>query len=182
MKLVIGLGNPGTQYEKTRHNAGFLMVDYFRENMPDTFSNWKKNTRANALISEGRLGEDKILLVKPQTFMNNSGQSVSSLAHSYDIAKTNIVVIHDDYDVNFGSYKVQTNRGPAGHNGVISLIDHLNSQEFHRVRIGIKPSNIKIPDIETHKFVLEKFTKRELDILDAEVFPEIFNACNKLLV
>ncbi len=167
MKLIIGLGNPGTEYEKTRHNVGFLALDYLNEN--GDFSNWKKDKRANALVAESGTGKDKVIIAKPQTFMNLSGQSVQSLVASYQLPVANITIIHDDIDIPFGEIKIQSNRGSAGHNGIKSIIDHLGTKDFTRIRIGVMPTNIDKTHIDTKSFVLKNFSKEEQNQL-----PELF--------
>lgn len=201
MKLIIGLGNPGKKYEKTRHNVGWLAIDYIRDNI-EGFSNWKKDKKSNSLIAalknnNGTMEQwnNELILAKPQAFMNNSGLAVKSLVTRYlprrqagKLLVTNLIIIHDDIDLPFGKFKIQSNRGPAGHNGVKSIIEHLGTKDFTRVRIGILPptqppslrvqrppageagSNLKL---DTTNYVLKNLTKKELDLLKKDIFPEI---------
>ena len=159
MYLIVGLGNPGTKYEKTRHNVGFLVLDDLQRKygFPE-FSPSKKHT---SLTSEGIISETKTLLAKPQTFMNNSGKAVKSLM----AAKPNLIVVHDDIDIPLGKVKVSENRGSAGHKGVDSIIRSLGTKNFTRIRVGIQPKKGKPSNVET--FVLKKFTSTELPLLQS---------------
>lgn len=166
MKLIIGLGNPGKQYEKTRHNVGFMALDNLWKKLKETheISKWELSKKFNAEISEARVGEEKIILAKPMTFMNDSGQAVQMILHYYQIETNNLLVVHDDKDLPLGTSKMQTDRGHAGHNGVRSIVEHIGTQNFSRLRIGVASANPKkMADIS--KFVLNKFglfEKKEL--------------------
>ena len=154
MFSIIGLGNPGAKYENTRHNIGFRIIDEFsrKNNFPD-FHFAKKY---NAEISEGNLDNEKCILAKPQTFMNNSGRVVKSLM---SVLRPGLMVAHDDIDLPLGKIKISIGRGSAGHKGVESIIRELKTKNFVRFRIGICPKTGKPKNPE--KFVLEKFTKEE---------------------
>ncbi len=141
MILIVGLGNPGKKYKKTRHNIGFMVIDELKNKVSN------KNT----------------ILCKPQTYMNQSGKEVKSLATKYKIPTTNIFVIHDDIDLPLGTMRVSQNISSAGHKGVQSIINELESKNFTRFRIGIQPKIGKPQNVE--KFVLEKFTKEEEKII-----------------
>ena len=144
MILIVGLGNPGRKYKKTRHNIGFRVIDALKKALD--------------------VARDKeIILLKPQTYMNKSGKEVKSLATKYKIPTTNIWVIHDDIDLPLGTIRVSKNIGSAGHKGVQSIIDELRTKNFSRIRIGILPKAGKPKNVE--KFVLQKFTKEEEKIL-----------------
>ena len=158
MKLIIGLGNPGNKYQETRHNIGFMVIDKIATNFQFSIFNFK--LIFNAEISEKILKDEKIILVKPQTFMNNSGHTVKTIIDYYKIPIKDIIVIHDDIDLDLGEIKMQQDRSSAGHNGVQSIIDSIGTKDFTRIRIGIKPINKEI-SIDTEKFVLQKFTKEE---------------------
>lgn len=163
MKLIIGLGNPGTQYEQTRHNAGFLFLDVLREKyeLPE-FAFHKK---FNADITEGFIeAQEKVILAKPQTFMNRSGQSVRALIDFYKIAPEDIIVVADDLDIEIGNYKISENTRAAGHNGIQSIIDNIGTQGFTRVRIGVETvgGRSERGEIAGDKFVLQNFTTQEL--------------------
>lgn len=162
MKLIIGLGNPGKDYEKTRHNAGFLAIDTIARALKihDTGSFDKKS---NSELIPITINDEKILLVKPQTFMNSSGEAVRKLMDFYKLQPQDIIIIHDEKDLPLGEYREQTNRGAAGHNGVLSVIAHLGTKDFKRIRIGVGPHAGGIPKIVD--YVLEKFSKEELKLL-----------------
>lgn len=158
MKLIVGLGNPGKKYTKTRHNVGFMILDSLFDSIAETkgLSGWELSKKFNAEIVGFTENNEKIILAKPMTFMNLSGQAVHLLAHYYKIPPRDIVVVHDDKDLPLGEIKVQTNRGHAGHNGVKSIINSIGTEDFYRVRVGIASSNEKKMQ-NTPKFVLEKF-------------------------
>lgn len=161
MKLIIGLGNPGKEFELTRHNAGWLALNRFAaaENLTS-----KKSSKLQAEIFDYKVGRNKVILAKPQTFMNNSGVSVGIMINFYRLTAKDIVVVHDDKDIPVGEIRVQTNRGPAGHNGIKSIIEHIGTQDFTRIRIGVGPADKeKIEEISN--FVLNKFTKEEFKAL-----------------
>ncbi|MDO9509943.1 MAG: aminoacyl-tRNA hydrolase [Candidatus Magasanikbacteria bacterium] len=162
MKLIIGLGNPGKEYTKTRHNVGFMVIDSLAKNLGADF---KLNKKFQAEIAVIKNGKEEIVLVKPQTFMNLSGISTRSILNFYKIKPEDIAVIHDDKDILFGQVKYQTNKSDAGHNGIKSIIEHLNTQDFSRIRVGVAlEDNKKMGD--TANFVLMNFTKTELELLD----------------
>ena len=157
--IVIGLGNPGKEYEKARHNAGFMALDLFaKEHSFPPFQLVKKH---NALVSEESYKGVLTLLVKPQTFMNNSGKAVQSIVKSSP--SQILVVIHDDIDILLGKMKVSEGRGSAGHKGVESIMQELETKNFTRIRIGIQPQKGKPTNSE--KFVLQKFSPQELLLL-----------------
>src|SRR5689334_19392192 len=140
MKLIIGLGNPGKQYENTRHNAGFIILDEIRKALD--FPEFKFDNKFDAEISTGDYKLEaisyKLILAKPQSFMNLSGQAVKKIMDFYKIPVENIAVIHDDLDIELGKYKLSDDASAAGHNGVQSIIDHLGTQKFRRIRVGIE--------------------------------------------
>ncbi len=168
MKLIIGLGNPGKEYAKTRHNVGFMVIDALAKNLGVDF---KLNKKFQAEIAVIKNGKEEIVLAKPQTFMNLSGISTRAILDFYKIKPENIVVIHDDKDILFGQVKYQTDRSAAGHNGIKSLIEHLGTQDFARIRIGVAwEDKEKMGD--TANFVLMNFTKTELTSLE-DIIKEI---------
>ncbi len=155
MKLIVGLGNPGKKYERTRHNAGFMAVDRLHTSLQKTGINaWELSTKFNAYISGITINGEKIILAKPLTYMNRSGETVSLILHFYKMNAPDLIVVHDDKDISFGEIKVQENRGHAGHNGVHSIIEHLGTKNFTRVRLGIADPK-KMGDVGD--FVLKKF-------------------------
>lgn len=162
MKLIIGLGNPGKEYAKTRHNAGFMVVDALAKVLGADFKFQKK---FNAEIAQVKLENEDVVLLKPQTFMNLSGSPVRAVMDFYKIKIKDIIVVQDDKDILFGEVKYQNNRSAAGHNGIKSLIEHLGTQDFARIRIGVAwQDKEKMGD--TADFVLRNFTKTELQNLE----------------
>jgi len=173
MKLVVGLGNPGEKYAKNRHNVGWLAIDMLGVRLKDFYV--KKNHSILSTIIEYKIGKERILLVKPLTYMNNSGESVSTLSRFYKVDCNDIYVIHDDLDIKFGKFKIQKGKGPKVHNGILSIEDHLKTSDFYRVRIGVDnrdPEN-RIPG-ET--YVLQNFTdeeKENLNLLFDKILKEL---------
>tara|TARA_Y100000310_G_scaffold285381_1_gene308808 strand:+ start:196 stop:747 length:552 start_codon:yes stop_codon:yes gene_type:complete len=167
MYLVVGLGNPGKQYEKTRHNVGFLVLDEFQKK--NDFPAFAPSKKHSSLVSEGILGETKVLLAKPQTFMNNSGKAVQSLFPRRNLGnlKSRLVVIHDDIDIPLGEVRVSENRGSAGHKGIDSIIQALGTKNFIRIRIGIQPTRGKPQNVDG--FVLKSFQRTELPLLKSVI-------------
>lgn len=171
MKMLIGLGNPGTKYEYTRHNAGFLAVDFLRAQY--STSPFSLNKKFDAEISEGLFDHEKILLVKPQTFMNQSGQCVRAIIDFYKLSAEDIIILHDELDLPFGTYKISDDSRAAGHNGVQNIIDHLGTQTFRRVRIGVDARDEQMrQNISGRDYVLQKFSEEELKKLQ-EIFEEL---------
>ena len=163
MFLIVGIGNPGKKYESTRHNVGFRILDEIAAN----FSSASWRTIFNTKISKGEIRDKKVILAKPQTFMNESGRAVKKLATSYKLEITRIWVIHDDIDILLGKIKISVGKSSAGHKGIQSIINELQTKNFIRFRIGIKPQKTESKEqrIETEKFVLKKFTKEETKIV-----------------
>ncbi len=156
MKLIVGLGNPGKTYTKTRHNVGFMVLDALQKKLTIEKITWDLSKKFNAEICELNLNNQKIILAKPMTFMNTSGEAVQLITHFYKLTVLDLVIVHDDKDLKLGDIRVQTDRSSAGHNGVQSIIDHLGTQNFTRVRVGVASENEKKMQ-NTAKFVLEKF-------------------------
>ncbi len=156
MKIIIGLGNPEKKHESTRHNLGRLIIKSFQKK--DDFLEFKTNKKLLALISK----KEKVVLALPETFMNASGKSVKLLAKNYKLDANNIVIIHDDFDLELGKIRISKNRGAGGHKGVQSIINELKTKDFIRFRIGIKPKR-KPKDLD--RFVLKKFTETEQKII-----------------
>ncbi|MHB1016568.1 MAG: aminoacyl-tRNA hydrolase [Coriobacteriia bacterium] len=132
-RMVVGLGNPGPEYENTRHNAGFMVADLLAENLRVTY--WKDE--AGARVGLVRFGDDDLLLVKPQAYMNLSGKAVARLASSYEVDIADIIVVHDDLDLPEETLRIKRGGGHGGHNGLRSLVDSLGTGEFCRVKVGI---------------------------------------------
>jgi peptidyl-tRNA hydrolase, PTH1 family len=173
MKLIVGLGNPGKQYEQTRHNAGFLAVDFFLKDHPAISC----QSKFNAEICEYHENGEKVFFIKPQTFMNLSGEVVRDIMAFYKLNhSTDLLVIHDEKDLPFASVKEAKDSGSAGHNGVQNIIDELGSKDFFRIRIGVETRAVGSP-LPTDVFVLQRFTDDELMALEKEIFPNT----NKLI-
>jgi len=164
--VIVGLGNPGEEYENTRHNTGRIVLETFRKK--NDFSAWEKDNKLNALVSDGKVGKEKIKLICPETFMNNSGKSVAPLIKSKKAAEQ-LIVVHDDLDLPLGSMKISFNRGSGGHKGIESIKRAIKTEAFVRVRIGISPSTpsgkTKKPkgDKAVQDFILGKFKKNETE-------------------
>ena len=133
MKIIAGLGNPGAQYAMTRHNVGFMLVDTLAKAW--NITTWHEDFEA--LLAETRLGAEKVLLVKPQTYMNDSGRALGPLLAWYKLAPENLIVAHDDMDLPVGKIRLRKKGSSGGHNGIKSLLAHVGSENFARVRIGI---------------------------------------------
>lgn len=154
MKLIVGLGNPGANYEKTRHNVGFLILDNYLKS-----EKWKE--KFNALYVEKNVNGEKVLFVKPLTFMNLSGDAVIKFVNYYDIEVSDILVIQDDLDMDFGKFKLKVNSSDGGHNGIKSIIHQLKTDSFSRLKIGVSHDR----NIDTKDYVLGDFSKREREVL-----------------
>lgn len=153
--LVVGLGNPGENYARTRHNLGFLVADLLAARLGATF---KTHKRSGAGLVSGRLAGRGVLVAKPGCYMNESGRQVAPLARFYSVPPANIVVVHDELDLDFGRIRLKMGGGEGGHNGLRSVASALGTKDFHRVRIGIgRPPGRKDPAT----FVLEAFTAPE---------------------
>ena len=156
-KLVIGLGNPGKEYVGTRHNVGFSVLDSFAEATSE-LEPWMIKKDLKCQLASGRMGDTKVILIKPTTFMNLSGEAVQAVLSFYKIAPENTMVIHDELDVDFGQIRLRNGGSSAGHNGLKSIIEQIG-ENFGRVRIGIGP---KTPiEIGSADFVLQKFSDQE---------------------
>ncbi|MEY3788804.1 MAG: hypothetical protein RLZ75_3012 [Pseudomonadota bacterium] len=159
IKLIVGLGNPGQQYEKTRHNAGFLFLDSLAKEFGCV---WSNQARFQGLFAECSVSGDKVMLLKPDTFMNRSGQSVGKIARYYKLFPEEILVVHDELDFNPGVLKLKKDGGHAGHNGLRDIIAHLGSKEFYRLRVGIgRPPTGKV----VADFVLSAPSKLESEMM-----------------
>jgi PTH1 family peptidyl-tRNA hydrolase len=159
-KLIIGLGNYGKEYAKTRHNSGFIALDIFAND--NSYDSWGNNKRFKGDICEKIVGNCRIILLKPTTFMNLSGESAQAIAHFYDIKIDNIVAVYDELSIPFGQIRSRLGGQSAGHNGVKSLINHIGP-DFGRIRIGIK-NDVSIK-ADTSNFVLGKFDSDEQQLL-----------------
>lgn len=159
MKLIGGLGNPGAVYQVTRHNLGYRVLDYIAHQNKIPL----KQQTAQALIGQGTLWDIPVVLAKPATFMNLSGEAITALAHDFRIAPSNIIIIHDDLDLKFGQVKIKSKGGSGGHRGIESIIDCLKENYFVRIRIGIgRPPR----GADETAFVLQSFSEEEEKQLD----------------
>jgi PTH1 family peptidyl-tRNA hydrolase len=168
MYYITGLGNPGKEYEKSRHNSGRIVLDAFRKKQK--FPAWELNKKLKALTSEGKIKKEKVQLILPETFMNKSGLSLKPLITSKKKA-AGLVVIYDDIDLPLGSFKIAFNRGSGGHKGLESVIRALKTKEFVRVRLGIAPATpagkLKKPKGEKKvlDFIIGDFKPKELETI-----------------
>jgi PTH1 family peptidyl-tRNA hydrolase len=153
--LVVGLGNPGPVYAKTRHNVGFMVADLLAGRMGSAF---KVHKRSGADVTTGRLGDRSVVLAKPRTYMNESGRQVGPLARFYSVPPADIVIIHDELDIDFGRIRLKLGGGEGGHNGLRSVAAALGTKEFQRVRIGVgRPPGRQ----DAAAFVLDPFNSVE---------------------
>ena len=160
MYLIAGLGNPGSRYEMTRHNIGFHTIDYIADQMNVKI----KKLKFKSLYGETEINGEKALLVKPQTYMNNSGESIADFADFFKIPVENIIIISDDISLDAGRIRVRGKGSAGGHNGLKSIIYHLNSDGFPRVRIGVGAPEHE--DYDLADYVLGRFTRDEIPVLE----------------
>ena len=154
MKIIVGLGNPGRKYERTRHNAGFMAIDELAGLLRVELTQEKHH----ALIGRARMGPEEAVLAKPQTYMNESGKAVGAILRSAYAAVPDLIVLHDELDLPLGAVKIKTGGGHGGHNGLRSIIEHLGTADFIRIRIGIgRPE----PGIDPADYVLSPFLGEE---------------------
>lgn len=171
--MIIGLGNPGEKFKNTRHNIGFMALDFF--GLQNNFPDFELSKKYDSLISE----KDEILLVKPQTFMNESGRAVKKVIQDSRFKIQDLMVVHDDIDMPIGKLKIVKESGAGGHKGVESIIHHLGTKDFVRFKIGICPQKGKPEEVE--KFVIKKFTKEEQEIIN-ETIKKISDAINLFII
>ncbi|WP_306902871.1 aminoacyl-tRNA hydrolase [Rhodococcoides fascians] len=172
--LIVGLGNPGPQYDKTRHNVGFMVADALAGRVGSSFSSHKKS---NSDIVQARLDGRSVVVAKPRTFMNLSGQPVAALARFFSVDPANIVVVHDELDIDFGTLRLKLGGGEGGHNGLRSISQHLGTKDYLRVRVGVgRPPGRMDPA----SFVLKPFSTPERKDLGV-VIEEAADAAELLL-
>jgi PTH1 family peptidyl-tRNA hydrolase len=170
--LFVGLGNPGSDYEGTRHNIGFMCLDEFARK--NEFPSWVNKTDMKCLSAVKTMGDTRVILCKPTTYMNLSGEAVQAIAHFYKVPLGSVIVVHDEIDVDFGQVRMRIGGSSAGHNGIKSVTKLLGSEQYGRVRIGIGP---KTPEqIDSADFVLRKFNEKEHTNL-----PKLIREVNALL-
>ena len=167
--IIAGLGNPGAQYAKTRHNVGFVAIDYIADMLGVRID----RAKFHALVTEAKIGEVRVLLMKPETFMNNSGVAIGEAAAFYKIPPERVIILHDEISFDPGIIRIRRKGSAGGHNGLKSIIAHLASEEFPRVKIGVgkKPS----PDYDLADWVLGKMPKADEDNINAR-HEDIFDA------
>ena len=173
MYIIAGLGNPGKKYENTRHNMGFLAVDLLAEKYGIRIDKIK----FKALVGEGRIAGQKVLLVKPQTYMNLSGQSIVEVMNFYKVEIENLIVIYDDINLAPGKLRIRPKGSAGGHNGIKNIIAHLGTQVFPRIRIGVgeKPKGWDLAD-----YVLGRFSKEEEPVV-REALEKAAKACSEII-
>jgi len=176
MKLIVGLGNPWKKYEETRHNIGFVALEKFV--VAEKLWGFVYTEKYGAELLEVVIGGEKILFVKPMTFMNMSGWPVAKLANFYKVVPENILIVHDEIDLIFGKIKSKVWWSHAGHNGLRDIIGKLGSRDFHRVRIGIGRSENEYMSVTD--YVLGKFSKKESEVMEDHMF-EIFERIDSYL-
>lgn len=176
MKIIVGLGNPGEKYHKNRHNTGFIVLDKLAQKLGSTIWKYKKNFKADIIQAKSYKGE-KFVLVKPQTFINNSGEAVQAVWNYFskevseeELAegKSSLYVIYDDLDLILGNTKTQLGRGPKVHNGLLSIYQHLKIMKFWHVRVGVD-SREGVRDLSGSSYLLQNFSQEERQKLDLVV-------------
>lgn len=166
MKMIVGLGNPGKEYEKTKHNLGFLFLEYLEKKY-----NLKINKKAfDSLILETNFEGEKVVFVKPQTYMNLSGMAVSKIKQFYKIKSEDIIVIYDDIDIPFETIRYRTKGSAGSHNGMKDIIKAVGGEEFSRIRIGL--GGLKHENQDLKDFVLQRFSKEQLEKLN-NIFEDV---------
>jgi PTH1 family peptidyl-tRNA hydrolase len=163
IRLIVGLGNPGSEYETTRHNAGFWLVDRL------ALGQLRRDTRFNALAAKARLGGEEVWLLEPQTFMNRSGQSVGALARFYKIPPESVLVVHDELDLQPGTARLKKGGSSGGHNGLKDITAALGTQDYWRLRIGIGHPRDLQPQQPVVDFVLHRPRKEEQALIDDSI-------------
>ena len=167
--IVVGLGNPGEEYEHTRHNVGRMVLETIRKRRK--FESFEESSKLKALVSEGKIGREKVMLLMPETMMNKSGLSVKSLITSFKKAER-LVVVHDDLDLPLGRFKISFDRGTGGHRGLESIRKTIKTNAYIRIRVGVSPARrgggVKKPTTENQviDFILGDFRKKEREIID----------------
>ncbi|MFA6354644.1 MAG: aminoacyl-tRNA hydrolase [Candidatus Paceibacterota bacterium] len=174
--LVIGLGNPGPEYKKTYHNIGFLATDFIT-----TKSGFKKFSKSSTKKFEF-LEVKNTIICRPLTFMNDSGQAVVLILKYFKIKPENILVIHDDSDLEIGKYKLVYDRGSAGHKGIISVINHLKTKKIWRLRIGIRPKPNNNDTTPQKRIKAEKFVLKDIKPTDQKIFDHIFGEITEKVI
>jgi len=179
MKLIVGFGNPEKEYENTRHNVGFKVVDYINKEYGGNFG---LDEKSSSEISEVKINGKKVLLAKPQTFVNKSGEAVIKLVKSCKLKAENLIVIHDDLDIPFGKTKISFGRSSAGHKGVESVIRALKTNKFNRLRVGtFNQQIVKIRKIKDKRKRLNEMNKFVISPFSSSEKPKLNNLVKKAL-
>lgn len=168
MKLLVGLGNPGPKYEKTRHNAGFLVLDKLAQHFGISWNGEK----FSGIYARGNISGEDCILLKPMTFMNLSGRSVQAAVRFFKIDCDDIVVLHDDIDVPSGKVKARIGGGHGGHNGILSIFKETGMKNFHRIKLGVGRPDVG-SEYLVENWVLSKLRTEELEALEREMFEEV---------
>ncbi|PID30440.1 aminoacyl-tRNA hydrolase [Candidatus Saccharibacteria bacterium] len=170
--LLVGLGNPGREYDGTRHNIGFACLDAFAA--ANDFEPWVNKTDMKCTLATKTVGDTRVILCKPQTFMNLSGEAVQAVLHFYKLNLEQVVVVYDDVAVDFGQVRLRRGGSSAGHNGIKNITKHLSSEDYGRVRVGVGPK--KPEQIDSADFVLQTFSAKE-----QENIPKLLRETNATL-
>jgi PTH1 family peptidyl-tRNA hydrolase len=173
MKVFVGLGNPGTQYNKSRHNIGFDAIEHIVTDL-GCADQWRE--KFEGLYIETRVEDEKVLFIKPLTYMNESGRSVRKWLDYYQLSASDVYVFYDDMDIPFNKLKLKTGGSAGGHNGIKSLISHLGTEGFHRIRLGID----RPVGVDMAQYVLGQFSKAEYEALGQGVFTQGVNLFHQL--
>ncbi len=173
MYIIAGLGNPTREYEKTRHNVGFEVIDVLADMLGTTV----EEKKFKGLYGRGIIGGEKVLLLKPQTFMNLSGESVKAAADFYKVDHEHIIIIYDDISLDVGQLRIRKKGSAGGHNGIKNIIAHLGTQEFSRIRVGVgdKPKKMDLAD-----YVLSRFSKEDRVLME-DAFKDASKAVNVMI-
>ena len=186
MKLIIGIGNPDPQYQQTRHNVGFMFLDYLAKKIGA--NDFVEDKKSNALVSKSKIEKTPAVLAKPLCYVNKSGEVVSKLAKLYKVKPKDVIVVQDDLDIEFGSFKNSFEKNSGGHKGVESVIKALKTNKFYRLRIGTSVRALEKARTQSDKkrdafvmdFVLGKFSPKDQDTIK-KMFPQIYDRLLQLL-
>jgi PTH1 family peptidyl-tRNA hydrolase len=178
-KLIVGLGNPDEQYQNTRHNVGFMFLDYLAKKIDS--NSFTEDKKSNALTSKSKIEKTSVILAKPLSYVNKSGEVVAKLAKFYKIKPADIIIVQDDLDIEFGLFKNSFEKNSGGHKGVESIIKALKTNKFYRLRIGTsirallkaREQSDKKRDAFVMDFVLAKFSPKEQEVIK-KMFPDIY--------
>lgn len=166
MKIIIGLGNPGKKYEETRHNVGWMFIDYIAK----AYGVEVDKSMCDSLVGQANINGEKVIFVKPTTFMNLSGNAVVKIKNWYKVENSDMIIIFDDVDIPFGTIRHRIKGSGGSHNGMKNVVQMLSSENIERIRIGL--GGLKREKQDMVDFVLQKFSKEEIDKLNLEIFPE----------